>query len=68
MKWLASAQPDPQSTFGRELKISADVSSQCQNSVAMEVGVFPTCILYSQVVHELVSVVADMENDLCIVL
>src|SRR5215831_2734559 len=48
LKWLASAQPDAQSTFGRELKISADVSSQCQNSAAMEVGVFPTGLLYSQ--------------------
>src|SRR5215475_13052150 len=45
-----------QSTFGRKLKISVDVSSPCQNSAAIEVGIFPTCLPCSQ--NRLVGVAA----------
>jgi hypothetical protein len=64
--WQASAHPDPQSTFGRELKISADVSSPCQNSAAMEVGVFPTSLSQARVVHGLVGMLLTWENDIAL--
>jgi hypothetical protein len=65
--WQASAQSDPQSTFGRELKISADVSSPCQNSAAMEVGVFPTYLSAIAGVARRLALLLTWENDLYII-